>query len=83
MVYGISNDFVPPPSPSPLPTPPFLSSSLFPSPVTHPGEHAGDRTEVRSSEGAPLEATDEKTASHVATARLTLGQVLEWDGTTR
>ena len=35
----------------------------------HPGEHAGNRTEIRSSEGAPLEATDEKTASHVATAR--------------
>ena len=67
MVYGISNDFVL--LHLALPTPPSLSSSLFPSPLAHPGEHAGNRTEVRSSEGAPLEATDEKTASHVATAR--------------
>ena len=38
-------------------------------PPALPGEHAGDRAEIRSSEGAPLEATDEKTSSHVATAR--------------
>ena len=71
MVFGISNDFI---GYLPLALSPSLSYSPFllflsPSPLALPGEHAGNRTEIRSSEGAPLEATDEKTASHVATAR--------------